>query len=431
MKFSLSKKNFNLVKIVILLFIVLFAPPIIPYININIPLSFISILIIYTKYKQTAKKLICNKYVNNFIKYYCIFVLFLIPYILFRELFNNIGLNPLLLTIYRFFLLCPVYLINLLLIFCIAKTNTISSKKLIQMALYAFVIQSILSIICLLIPDVRNYFVSLMIRNESNDILFTGWQLERRFYGFSNNLLDTFGLGVGIAATIPFYLEKKVTIGSAILSFTILISTILNSRTGILIYIIGLGFYILYNLLSSKNILRTIKKYLEIIILAFIIIFILRIVLLQISAKTLIWIEEGFSGLFSVFSGDSANAADSMGRLFDSESWILPNNIIDLLFGRGHVIYSGIGGIAKSDVGYVNDIWLVGILGLPFFYLPFFYLYKSLYKQNSLILKFLSIFFLTSFLVFNVKGMVIAYNTGIAIQLYIIFSILLFDFHEI
>jgi len=105
--------------------------------------------------------------------------------------------------------------------------------------------------------------------------------------------------------------------------------------------------------------------------------------------------------------------------LFKDDSWRLPRGA-GLIFGTGHSVY-GVDGYAHSDVGYVNDIWLVGILGSAFM-MTLIAMAVILFAKTDKRMICISIFLVGAILIFQIKGRAIMANAGFITSMLIVMS---------
>ena len=114
----------------------------------------------------------------------------------------------------------------------------------------------------------------------------------------------------------------------------------------------------------------------------------------------------------------------SFSNLMRKSYWILPTKVTNVLFGTGHSVYQ-IKNYTHSDVGYINMIWLSGIIGSAWLYGSFIALALNVKKCSiNTLQKNISIFCIFAFLLFEAKGIGIAINTGIPIIMLIYYAIL-------
>ena len=256
------------------------------------------------------------------------------------------------------------------------KSLEYTSNNLIELVLIVGMIQGLICLVMVFVPSFRKIAVSAYVAttrfNEGDYILTT------RVYGLTDSY--TYGLPIvnGLLSGLCFYHSiynnKKFFFA---LPF-ILIASILNGRTGILIAIISIAITIVF--VNSKNKIKALKFG--------ILIFIIFVALLNIIKSTNANMYRFISDLFSVFSDSKNNS--TVGYL-TGQGWFFPAGIY-FIFGMGTRVYGGLGSniVGKnSDIGYVNYMFLGGIIYTIVFISSFIFLYIRSVKnaKEALIIK--------------------------------------------
>ncbi len=405
------------VGLIIFIFTFLFAPPIIPNINF-IFINFIyALFVILFKYKIRIKNLFKDINFKKVLKLIFIYFLYYIFIVVLNSIFTNVwNISNYIINIYSMILAFPIVIVCCLYIIFRSNELNINYHKLIKLFIIAGLIQSFIAILTLLVPPLKSVLVSIMYWATGDKLLATPWVVSRRFFGFANNMLDLFGFGTGIIAILPlyYYKDSKSKIKGIILFFLLLLVPILNSRSGIVIAAIGVVIYIISIIIDKdKNEIKQILKYVLFSVLILVIVFFIVYIL---SPNTLSWIIDDFASFIPNVNSNSDSTANV---LFSKAFWTLPNNILNIIFGcginvSGYSNYS-VQNITHSDVGYINEVWKVGIIGtLLVFYLLFFIIKTGYKKLNDKKYKYLLVFFGISILVISIKCSVITYNTALA-----------------
>ena len=390
------------------IFCFLFAPPFINNINLLILLGIYSIVILIFKY---PKELISILKTKDFIKVFFLLLIYMfiyfISYAVSSIFFNYDITQNLILNFYSIFLsffitfICSIYVVIK------AKEYGYTTEELINCFIMAAVVQLIICLLCLYAPAFRAWTISKMIKENNSRFFTSQWLTERRFYGFSNNLLDLFGFGVGLLSCLSLF-NSENSKKYLIISLLLLIICALNSRTGLIIFALGLIIFVFYKIVNKK-----IKIY-QFIITSLIIIFSFILsynIILKLSPNTIDWVK---NDIISFVSKDDYNGTASI--IYNKNFWILPEDY-GLLFGKGFSVsaYSQfkVEGIAHSDCGYINEIWKAGFVGLIIYLcINFFILLKCVKYESNLNMKWYYIFCLFACLAFMVKGDLIGNNPG-------------------
>lgn len=424
---KIKKNRLNEMAFILYIFGFIFAPPIFPKIN------FIYIIFIYSFLKIIImrKKIVSEVFLTSKIKRFCTGMSLAYLYVLIIMVLvmpvQNAGFINYLKTIYRFILITPVTITCIMYIIIRAKQLNYDIYDIINAIIKAGMIQAIISIMMFLSPTIKEKLVQIMFNNTGDSITQNLWVYQRRLYAFSNSVLDSFGYGTGILAALPFYLAYKSKIRYLFYIPILLIVPLLNSRTGLLIFSIGFVCSIpIY--ITRMRIIKLLK------IIGVILIIIISLsgvykIVYNVNPTTVTWVENGISDFISIFNKSSLNNnagyKESTSVLFSKNKWYLPNGL-GLILGTGHNVYEA-NGFEHSDVGYINDIWLFGAIGIVLFYSQLFMLLigtKKIKKDREL--KFLFYFLGVAFLVANIKGYMLNYNVGMAVTLAIGFSVTYF-----
>ncbi|WP_424475222.1 hypothetical protein [Oceanobacillus kimchii] len=412
--------------LVIYLFLIIFAPPVIP-INIVILIASFTLLIILINYRSKAIDMLRASSIKHFILLLAIAVVYILFVIGSNIIFfsGDYYVNYIT-SIYRIVILIIMQLICITYVLLFCQKYKLSLRDILVSIVSAGAIQSLIALAALLFPSFKNLLIEVMIINTGSTAFFNensySYAYTYRYYGFSATLLDTFGYGTGIIAIISVFLAFKYNLGYLILFPICVIAPFLNSRTGLLVILVGL-ILLLPVLFKRFSLLRIIKVFI-LTIFAIITSVILYNILTKISPNTVHWVIDGFESIFNFVRGESYDRYSTADNLFSDDFWSLPPDLF-FVFGAGHTVY-GIKELGfHSDVGYINLLWLGGIIGLILILIPFIYLFiKSLIgsKNNSNI--YLVLFIICSFFITMIKADLIGYNSGTILVLLICFSII-------
>jgi hypothetical protein len=420
---KIKKSVFNNIELILYTFCFIFAPPIVPKVN------FIFIVFVYSVIQLMVRKksVVKEVFIRSEIRKFCFFMILAYMYIsiviFFGMLLQNVGISNYIKTFYRFGLLIPITITCILYIIVRCREMKYDWYDFIYVIIKAGLIQACVSVAMFLNPSVKQTIVQIMFINTGDAITQNEWLYQRRAYAFSNSILDSFGYGTGIIATLPFFLVNKRGVGILWYIPILLVVPLLNSRTGLIIFVIGVVSVIpLY--LTRSNIGKKVKLILLITLILFSMNFAYKVIR-EINPMTTSWVENGIMSLVSIFNvntgSNNIGYTESTNNLFSESKWYVPGPI-GLFFGTGHNVYEA-NDFAHSDVGYINDLWLGGLVGMFLFYSPLIgHQIRMIFQQKQRELRYLIWFLLSAFLVANVKGYMINYNAGMAITLVLSFS---------
>lgn len=402
--------------LVIYLFMFLFAPPLVKGINLGIIVAMLSALYLLRHFRS-----VLTIFWDSQMKIWVIGELFyLIHMLLFASLYYSLGkgtnIDNYIVNIYQVFMIIPVTMIGVLTILHYCKRNYIDFDNLLQHFILAGLIQGGMAIGAFFSSDIKHFFLTIMANNTGDEILTRSYVTNMRFFGFANSMLDAFGVGTGMLAALPFYIRlcdrKKYLFCVPALA----VVPLLNSRTGLLVFCIGVFVSFLKRVYGRKEIFRILKTIPLIILLTVVLLNILK----DCYPQTYQWIIADF---MSFFSDDFRNKYSTATVLFSENFWKLPK-FPDIILGTGHTVYSA-DGFAHSDVGYINKIWNVGIVGTIFQYGIYgFYFYRAGQRKITSKQRSLLAFFVIVFFMYEIKGNMLTFTPGLTIMMTFVFYII-------
>jgi len=264
-----------------------------------------------------------------------------------------------------------------------------TSRKSFELLLKLGAFQGIVSILGLIIPGVKALSVSLYYAAGGSNIFV----VDSRIFGISGDF--TFGTPIyhGLLAGLALYSGIKYGRNYYGYIALILLATFVNGRTGLIAFV----------LLAISTILYfSIKKG------------ILKVIPLAVTILLTTVMLFGLVGRFSPSTYNFVNSfiSDTESLIFDRElegnyavlndSFRLPTGT-DLLTGNGNRVYvtdENSPDQFRSDIGYVNDIYMGGLLyALSLYSIFFIYLLHRPGEDRFIILTVISILLLV-----NIKG---------------------------
>ena len=257
-------------------------------------------------------------------------------------------------------------------------------KSIILVGLVA----SLITVFLILNPSVNEFIRSSVIIDSLEQQEGTDWDF--RGFSISDGAAFSYGVIQGLILAFCFF-RLKDSLWYFAPIFLLFISIIFNARIGIAPVAISLIL-----LLFSKQL-----KIRIFLIIAVIVItgnwFFNNSSFSQENEKSLEWGLSIFEDTFNFIQGEDDSSNYSV--LTDDMSF-LPNKSIHIIFGEGRSVF----GIAEksSDIGYVNQIFMGGIMYLGIMLIFLWYLYRKC-RENSTNRIFVMLFVLT-ILVANIKG---------------------------
>lgn len=384
-------KNFF---IIILMFIFIYDPPIQGIQLTNIILPFIYLYLIFNF--KTTLRIIKNKQVF-FVLTNLIFVLvyLLLVILVNKEPLNNLG--TIILIIFKSF---PFVIFFISYFF---KKGKNIFQGVFSLSSIIVIFQGILAVIAFLFPAVQKVFVNQLLINSNSSIYQS--LSGHRMYGLGLNLNYALPSYQSIMAILMLYFrkaQKKIYIWFIPI---VIFSAIVNARTSIVIISIGL---ILLLIEKAENRIRYSSLFL--IFLTLLVPLFINPISISTNNLTFRWIINGLNEIILFISGKGSEGY--FGYFTSQNKYVVPNGW-NLIFGSGTRIMSrsSLNGL-QSDIGYVNDIWLGGLVYLfhviyiSILLLKNIYLYETKNNKSS----FISCFLFIALAILNIKGVVFSYH---------------------
>lgn len=410
MVIHINKKYLCEIYIILYLFFVIFSPPIIPKMHIFV--GIFSIIMCLAKYRKVANDAFIKSGMFRFFLGMLIFFTFAaITTIISIVFYNDVVQLGNYKSLYNryFSVIVLIMPCSLYLGIYLRKWNY-KFKDLIRFIINAALIETVLVLLALLVPSIKVLFQNLMsIDNE--------YLLSVRYYGLASNMLDHFGWGMGLIAGISFFYGLKEKNRYIVYSFMILIAGLLNSRTTIVMYAVGVVFSLIHSVINKEIKLQI--KGLFCVLLFLSLASVVVSTLLKNNEQTYYWIQSGVDSMVSLLQR-SSEKTDFASILFLPSWWELPKGF-RLMVGTGHSRFLA-DGYKHTDVGYVNEIWFVGIVGVAILYATLASLFYKFYRSEKNILgTFLVWYMALAICIFNVKSCAFGQNPGAAVTFVILF----------
>lgn len=414
----MKKTNFVKLWLIIYIFCLIYAPPIFYKVNFLWLQSVFTSLLLITKYRNRFKTFISCKYIRTFLGLYMIATFYIFCIIIISFIFSPINIMNYIISLYRVLLVLGPVTICVIYIILVADSIRLSISDILKLCVFSGLIQSVITILTLSSPQVKYSIASFVLKNTSgkniSDIPF--WEYQRRYFAFSDCMVDMIGIGSGILTAIAFYLGIVKKNYYFLFSAVLFLVPLFNAVTGIIITVIA----ILCLIPLFKKYLNG-KKFVFIQVI-FMLCLIGVIIFIFKQPDSIKWVMRELNALLHITQATQNNAAiSSVKNIFKESFWILPSDPIILLFGSGHTLYEA-QGYTHSDIGYINIIWLCGIWGSVLLYGSYIYLFYHAWKHKRFSsYRYLIIGVAFSFFAFECKGIGITYHPGMPLILLLSF----------
>ena len=395
----------------IYLFILVFQPPIIPKINVYHLLTIFSLFCLIVEYKSLFKNFYRQSNVKKLLKGMGLYFIYVLIKEIISLVFCPVADDAYLYVTYK--LICCFIEIPICCcyIYAYCKKSNITFDEVLYLLIDIGIVQLFIGIIMMFSPSIKLFLVNLMQLNNNSDIdTISSWEYNRRYFAFSGCMLDMFGWGFGIIAGLPFYI-KNVKPKYLVISPFLLIIGVMNSTTTIIMYMV-----MLFGAFIKKLIIEhRVRKKLIILVGVIPLIFVIGFVVMQTYASgSFDWFMNEMMSLV----GKSNSNKSSLDNVVDKNVWYFPNNFIDKLFGTGHYVYL-VNGYKHSDIGFVNLIWISGIIGILILVITLIRTVKECCIQKK---EYVFLFFVifVIFWIFEIKGLGLGINAGMACTMIIL-----------
>lgn len=391
------------------------------------------LLMMYTFVVIYTPNFFSNAYINYMLPFVYMFVgLFFLKPIKKNHKIN--GVFYLLAILIAFWILAALYFLIRALIAGVEVTDIIN-LRLVQSASIIVTIISISKIehqltvwgmnpkeklvFILNVAMIQAFFVIIMILNPSlrSNLLAHFYQygngneftMAKRVYGIMSNYTYATPIFHGILATLSLIYgityNKKMFI---YIPFLILMIA-LNGRTGMLVFILGVFISILYFTLRNKYMKKAIIGFVVLLILLGISLTIIKLYKIETYNFLISGIEDVIK--YILYDEKEGNVAILSNNFSDNI------NIMTFLYGNGHKIQNK-GDIPDtiefegeySDMGYLNDMYMAGIVYMLLLYVPLtYFILKNvntvkLSNEEKCINDILKIFLILVIIFCNIKG---------------------------
>lgn len=367
-----------------------------PTVFANFNLMYLLILIAtinLIKNWNNFKKIIMTKYVLAYLG----MLIYLILYLLILSIKN---LSDAFYEAYNYSLVFGALLCGVYIIVELKKLYILNWESLNYILFIIFSIQLLFIILTLISNDFRNWIL-ITSRFENLKIISEEFNAFRS-YGLANGFTSTFPMALGLFSLLLIgnYYYKSLCINYFDLKYNLIflltiIGIVLNGRIGLFPFLL---FLIIFSVFKINN-LRFLKLIWK--LLMFFIISILFIIFLELDIeiylKRFTW---GFNEFLELLSGNVVGTFETLLVMIH-----FPTDINTFLFGSGIKVFGNSQHEFSSDIGFIRDIYMFGVLNLVLLFFIVIYFSIPLVKTlNFHYSKIFTIIFFISFLVFYLKG---------------------------
>ena len=242
----LTKEKIDKISYSLYLFVLVFAPPIVPYPHLF--LTIFSFLMLATTYKRKVWIVLKRSGIYNWVLAMGLLAMYTVCVPLPISMLCNdiVNTSHYISVINRYGVLIVAVSVCVTYLLCKTDRDGYGYEFLLESLINAGVIEGVCAALAFLFPGVKSIFIFFMKQFSASNLYSNTWYITVRSYGFASTLVDVFGLGAALIAGICFFYgitRKKIYMAESIV---IAIATILNSRTGLLVYLISIVLSLLY-----------------------------------------------------------------------------------------------------------------------------------------------------------------------------------------
>ncbi|MCI8416497.1 MAG: hypothetical protein HFI33_03145 [Lachnospiraceae bacterium] len=357
------KQKRNLLVFSIIIFLIIFNPPIIK--DISFTKLFLIIAFGTCIIKNCLfEKIFFNRIIFNWIK----IILFFYAYYMLAMAVNMLIYSDHMWSILIYYISSAGQMGCLFIIGIYMTIMGIQLKLSETEILNSYVIaglwQAIMGIACFIFPPIKFFFNFLMASNSNSEKIAHYAMQTHRNFGFANQLYDGFGITMSILAIIALVCaikgKKKYYLYAAMIAFVAFI----NARSSIGFLAAGVFVVFIYNKRIDTS--EILGKVIIIVVGAILTGYLIQSVLTG-SSESAVWISTGLEEIIGIFRGQRIGYFDTLINNFI----FFPDTLLGNLIGTGATPMVMIS--KGTDVGYILNLWQYGIIGSAFIF--FFYAY--------------------------------------------------------
>lgn len=403
--------------IFVFIFLFIYSPRIISRYDPITILTILSLVNLFIFYNKDVINILKNKKIYCFIigMLFSIFYLFMI---MMKSDYNFKLVYRILVIIVQIFP-CVLYICLFM------KKHNYQFKDVCDLLIRVSFFQSFIAILMFINPNFRDFILNKLILNGLFDFMidrniFTTLS-NHRIYGLATGYTFSMPVLQGFVAGMAIIMGLKYSVRYYMYIPFLVFSAAINARTGLLVFIVtGAIGLILFRERDSKKVGKVI-----------IMIFIMGIgltlfikVTKDISPETYKWIDDAKNETINFLVGEENTGYNTYDTII---SMIFLPKGKDFVFGTGKDVFLANSTGITSDIGYINDMFIGGLI-LIFILYPNIIIFGINKAQNDRLKNILSTVMIFTLLLVNIKGTIISKNEFL--NIYILLSMAMIIFPE-
>lgn len=419
--FVVDRKKGTLAWLAAYIFCLVYAPPVFPNINFLWVQSVCTALLLVLRHGGAMSRMLSRRNARGFYVLFICAASYVLVTVLAGVMAAPVNLKNHVISLYRLGLVLVPVTICVSYVLALVEENGIAAEELMAACVLAGMIQAGITIITILSPEAKYGVASVVLRNTAGKTVvdIPAWEYSRRYFAFSDCMVDMIGIGSGILTALSFYLGCTKSSRYFLLTPILFLVPLFNAVTGVVVtgILIACQLPIFFKRRATRGKVWTVLFLLAAMSVA-------AMALLKRDMFAMQWVAREMAALFRMGKGDGT-AVTSIGKVMDKSKWQIPDDWRQIVFGSGHTIYEA-EGFQHSDIGYINMIWLCGLFGCALLYGSFAYLFFSAARAcGDGRYRLLVLGMAISFFAFECKGIGVTYQPGM--PLILIFTMLPFQ----
>lgn len=353
----------NSVFFTIILFLVVFNPPLYAGISFSV-LAVICSFFVLLANKSYFLRLVRLKTVLRLIQLFLLFFLYILVAFTINY-FITLNENVISNLIDNIVSYLSFFIVTFAIVVIFIKKRY-SFNTVCILYIQAAIVQVLLALTCLFSPRIKSLFNSLMIANTNSDKIARGIELESEYrnFGFASSLYDIFGFTMAILAIIALCQALK---GKKIYFFIVLaivVAAAINARSSFIIFLIG-AIIVITSPKKKTNLGWYVRIFLLLLVVFVVVSYLFSWIVSDTSTEQMLWLATAISDTQALADGESVGYFDALFNNF----LIFPDGL-SIVFGTGLTPLIAVN--HQSDVGYIHYLWQYGLFGSILLYM--FYL---------------------------------------------------------
>lgn len=291
------------------------------------------------------------------------------------------------------------------------KKHHLVFDDLVAVLLFVALLQGITAMASFISPEIHMYFINTIVRNGGLELYYS--LSAYRMYGLSTGLNFITPCLQGFFAVVALLYalnHSKIYILSAVI---LLFSSIINARASMMVMAAGFVLLILMSGLKRKQKFWVLTGSASVVGIATLVL--LPYIRENIN-QTFLFIVAGFNQLTDFLLSGKRDTG-YFAYITSAQHYRLPDDFLNVLFGKGSFVMSQNSFGYQSDVGFINDIWFGGVVYIAIYYTGIFIRLLLLRKSKEKNISFMALFLIVCFLMLNFKGMVFSLNGFMSLTL--------------